>query len=414
MGETNEFFRISHLPPYPLGEIAAAVQQAREQGREIIDLSQVNPNLGPPSFAVDKLVQAALQARNHRYSSSRGITRLREACAQLYRERHNTELDAESEVIVTMGLKEGLSHLLLSVASPGDTILVPTPAYPIHTSSVFIAGAGFVGVPLYAGAGEAEHAEAELTGDNTAFFDRLLAAFEHTWPRPKLLICSFPHNPTTAVAGRSFLERLVRFCLDRGVYLIHDFAYADICFDGYKAPSLLEIDGGKEAGVEFYSLSKGFNIPGWRVAFCAGNTKLVSALKKIKSYLDFGIFQPLQIAAAALIEEAAKHNIQAAEETAAVYQARRDALVDALNGAGWAISRPKATVFVWARLPETARKEGSLSFSRRILDQAGVALCPGVGFDAQADEFVRFALVEGERKLREAARRIAKVEVERA
>lgn len=406
---STEFFRISQLPQYQLGDIAKAIQNARTNGRDIIDLSQVNPNLGPPASAVEKLVQSALQPHNHRYSASQGIIRLREACAGWYASRFGVTLSPESEVVVTMGVKEGLSHLLLSVASPGDTIMVPTPSYPIHTSAVFIAGAAFVGVPLFESHANTPEVNYELSENNDDFFATLDLSYHRTWPRPRVLVCSFPHNPTTAVVTKGFLSRLVGFCREHQVYLVHDFAYADLCFDDYRAPSVLQIDGAKDIAVEFYSLSKGFNLAGWRLAFCVGNPKLVSALKKIKSYLDFGVFQPIQIAGAALLEQAAANPELALNETVSTYQGRRDVLCSGLSSAGWNIRSPRATVFVWTELPEVYRNRGSLAFCQELLEQAGVALCPGIGFDVLADGHVRFALVEDEKRLREAVRRISRI-----
>lgn len=402
----DEFFRIAHLPPYPLGEIAQAVRDARVAGQDIIDLSQVNPNLGPPGIAVDKLVQSCLQIHNHRYSSSQGITALRQAIAGWYDKRFGVEVSADSEVVVTMGTKEGLSHLLLSMASPGDTVIVPTPSYPIHTSAVFISGAGFVGLPLFSSYSSAEEEGYLLSEKSDDFFERLRVLYNHTWPRPKAMVLSFPHNPTATVVTKGFFERLVEFALGHGLYLVHDFAYADICFDGYQAPSILEIDAAREIAVEFYSLSKGFGMAGWRIGFCVGNEKLVGALKKIKSYLDFGVFQPLQIAARAALLHASEHGAEWLAEAVSVYQTRRDVLVDGLRDLGWTLHTPKGTVFVWARIPDYAVGEGSLSFGHRLLAEAKVAVCPGIGFDVQADHYMRFALVENERCLRAATQRM--------
>ena len=403
----GSFFRISQLPPYPLGEIAEAVRAAQSAGREIIDLSQINPDLGPPAFAVDKLVQACLQPHNHRYSASQGITKLRLACVDWYKQRFGVDIDPGSEVVVTMGTKEGLSHLLLAVVSPGDSVIVPTPSYPIHVSAVFIAGAGFVGLPIYQSYDQAARCGYQLSGASDDFFERLERRYQNTWPRPKFLVVSFPHNPTTTVVDRTFFERLVEFALRNRTYLVHDFAYADLCFDGFRAPSILEVPGAKEIAVEYYSFSKGFGMPGWRIGFCVGNPRLVGALKRIKSYLDSGVFQPLQIAAVKLLEGAATQGLEYLEEVAGVYQARRDVLTAGLLKSGWELTQPRATVFVWARLPEKMRAEGGLVFCRRSLAQADVALCPGVGFDQEAGDYVRFALVEPERKLRTAVERIA-------
>lgn len=409
MERAGEFFYIHQLPPYPLGDIAQAVRTARAAGRDIIDLSQVNPDLGPPGFAVDSLVQACLQPHNHRYSSSQGITRLREGIAKWYAHRHGVELAVDSEVVATMGTKEGLSHLLLAVASPRDNILVPTPSYPIHTSAVFIAGAGFVGLPLFSSNELAASEGYTLTDKSSDFFERLSLAYNRTWPRPKLMVVSFPHNPTTTVVTLSFFERLVEFALAQRMYIVHDFAYADIAFDGTRPPSILKVPGAREVAVECYSLSKGMGIPGWRIGFCLGNRELVGALKKIKSYLDFGIYQPLQIAAAQMLSQPERLEREAIGEVVTTYQSRRDLLYHGLQALGWECAMPSASVFIWARIPERFRKEGSLKLSYRLLEETGIAVCPGAGFDVGADEFVRFALVERETRLRIALEHLSKL-----
>ena len=403
--ERRAEFRIDRLPPYLFGEIARAVVDARMSGRDVIDLSQVNPSLGPPPLAVEKLVQASLHPHNHRYSSSQGISRLRQAICLQYGKRFGVSLDAEHEVVVSMGVKEGLAHLLLAVLTPGDTVFVPTPGYPIHAAAVFIAGANLVGIPI-AGAGAERVLELDERSDD--FFTRLDELYRRTWPSPRMMLLSFPHNPTTTTVTRGFFARLVAYARERQLFLVHDFAYADICFDGYRAPSLLEVDGAKDVSIECYSLSKGVGLPGWRMGFCLGNERLVSALKRIKSYLDFGIFQPLQIAASHAL--AASEDI--CREAAGVYQARRDVLAEELRRGGWEIQAPKATVFLWARMPDSVREkfagEGSrsLALAQKLLRHADVAICPGIGFDRDADDFVRFALVENEQRLRLAAGRI--------
>ncbi len=400
----EDSFRIQRVAPYLLGSLAAAVVEARTSGRDVIDLSQVNPDLGPPAAALEQLVQACLLPHNHRYSASQGITKLRRCAAEWYGRRFGVDLDYQHEVAVTMGTKEGLSHLLFAVTTPGDNILVPTPTYPIHASAVFLAGAGFIGVAL--GTCDAEEGAA-LNGSSESFFERLQHAYQATWPRPKLMIVSFPHNPTTATVDLGFFERLTAFALENRIFLLHDHAYADLCFDGYRAPSLLQAPRALEVGAEFYSLSKSFNIPGWRVGFCVGNQRLVAALKKIKSYLDFGIFQPLQIAAVSILQ-----NSEAIlEETVSTLQARRDVLCAGLEQLGWTIgcpagSYPRATSFVWARIPQAFAGLGSLSFCHRLLGTADVAVSPGIGFYGGSDHYIRFALVENEQRLRSALRRI--------
>ncbi len=401
------FFRIAQLPPYPLGEIATAVRDARLEGRDVIDLSQVNPAFEPPAAAVDKLVQCSLQAHNHRYSASQGITRLRTAGCSWYQRRFGVELDPEREVVVTLGTKEGMAHLLLSVVSPGDTVLVPTPSYPIHTAAVFLAGASFVGVPLYDSFATAEEQGYRLTSASDDFFTRLQHRHDKCWPRPKVLILSFPHNPTTSTVTEDFFERLVAFCKKNQVYVVHDFAYADLTFEAGAAPSILSVPGAKDVAVEAYSLSKGFSLAGWRVALFVGNPQLVEALKRIKGYIDTGAFQPLQIAAATLLERPEKELVEYLGEITSRYSARRDVLVEGLSAANWTVSKPRGSVFVWAGLPQELRSEGSLAVGHRLLRDANVAACPGIGFDADADNYIRFALVEPEHRLRQAVRAIA-------
>lgn len=398
----EEFFRIANLPPYPLGEIATAVRDARLAGREVIDLSQINPSLEPPAVALDKLVQNCLRPHNHRYSASQGINRLRKAFCNWYGRRFDVELDSEREIVVTMGSKEGIAHLLQSVVSPGETVLVPTPSYPIHTAAVFLAGAAYVGVPLYRNFSEAEQTDYRLDSNRDDFFMRMERIYERTWPRPRLLVISFPHNPTTTTVTYDFFERLLKFCKERQVYLVHDFAYADLCFEKEAALSVLSIPGAREVAVESYSLSKGFGLAGWRIACMAGNAQLIDALKRIKGYLDFGTFQPLQIAAAHLLESEAETVSGHLQDVVATYRARRDVLTDGLRSQGWRLPETRATVFLWAGIPDKFAESGSLSLGHRLLDEANIAACPGIGFDADADGHMRFALVEPENRLRQA------------
>lgn len=401
---TDSDLRIDHLPPYLLGSIAGAVIDARNAGQDIVDLSQINPDLGPPPVALERLVQAALLSHNHRYSSSQGVGKLRQAICGWYQSKYGVEFDPQREVVATLGTKEGLSHFLLAVAKPGETVLVPTPAYPIHSSAVFIAGCSFIGAPLFEEI--SRQGESRILGeDEEAFFTNLAGRFSASWPRPRIMIVSFPHNPTTAVVNLGFFERLINFARRHNLIVVHDFAYADLVFDGYRAPSIFEVPRAREVAVEFFSLSKSFSLPGWRVGSCVGNERLVSALKKIKSYLDFGIFQPLQIAAVSVF---AQHR-EITPEIVETYRSRRDVFIGELSTAGWPIERPKATAFVWARIPGSLAEQGSVSFCHKLLSEAGVAACPGAGFDRDADPFVRFALVENERRLRLAAARIASV-----
>ena len=389
-------FRISSLKPYLLGEIAQAVLEARQQDRDIIDLSQVNPQLGAPAQAVEKLVQAALRPNNHRYSSSQGIRKLRQAIADWYAKRFNVELDADREVIATMGCKEGVVHLLLALLQSGDTVVVPSPSYPVHTAQISLIGANVINLPLFTDLREASY---QLTEDSDDFFMRFESLVEKTWPRPKLMLMNFPHNPTTTIVNLGFFERLVELAKKYQILLAHDFSYADLCFDTYKAPSLLEVRGAKDCAVEFYSLSKGFGMPGWRVGFCLGNEQLITALKRVKSYLDFGIFQPLQIASIEVLNQAE----QILTEVRSVYQSRRDILVNGLKNSSLKVHQSKASLLLWAQLEQ---EQESLSYAKELLEKADVAVCPGAGFDDQAKDFIRLSLVENEKRLQQAVERI--------
>jgi len=399
MTKPSQQFPVHQLPPFLLGEIARAVVAARGAGRDIIDFSQLNPSLGAPGAAIEKLVQAALQPHNHRYSSSQGILKLREAISGYYQRRFGVELDVEREITVTLGTKQALSHLLFATASPDDSIILPMPAYPIHTALVALSGAHSISVPLPLKGG------AVVSSESEDFFSKLKEVCESTWPRPMMCLVSFPHNPTGAVATRCFFERLVEVGKQEGLYLVHDFAYADLSYDGWKTPSLLEIPGAKDIAVECFSFSKGLGMPGWRVGSCVGSEPLISALKKVKSYLDCGLFQPLQIGAVKALEVSESVFTEASD----VYRARRDALVSGLTGLGFEADAPKGGLFVWARLPESARAEGSMKISHRLLDEALVAVCPGVGFDPHADEYLRFSLMENESRTRAAITRMAEL-----
>lgn len=396
---TEQAFRIHSLPPYRLGEIALSVREARKRGADIIDLSQFNPTIETlPGEVIERLVQAVLRPQNHRYSSSQGISRLRESFSDFYARRYGVELDPAEEVVATMGVKEGLAHLLLSVVRPTDHVLIPTPSYPIHSASVFIAGASSIGVPLFTEPGELESSNYTLSEESGAFFSRLEETVSRTWPRPRLMILNFPHNPTTAVVTESFFERLVSFSKKNELLLVHDYSYSDIVFSDYVAPSILSVSGAKDIAVELYSFSKCMGLPGWRLAFCSGNKALVGGLKKIKSYLDSGIFQPIQIAAIEALNKAEP----LLDANASEYERRMSQFVSGLQNCGWEVLHPKGTVFLWARLPERVRTEGSETFVRMLLEETVVAACPGVGFDTGADEYVRFALSEPEDRLQQA------------
>ncbi len=386
----EQFHRISRLPPYVFNIVTELKVEARARGEDIIDFGMGNPDLPTPPHIVEKLCEAARNPRNHRYSASRGITKLRSAIADWYGRRYGVEIDPGREAIATIGAKEGLSHLALAVVEPGDVALVPSPTYPIHPYSVIIAGGDVRSVRLEEG---------------IDFYEALVAAYRESWPPPKLLILSFPHNPTTATVDLAFFEKVVAFAQEHHLILIHDLAYADLTFDGYQAPSLLQVPGAKEIGVEFFTLSKSYNMPGWRVGFCVGNPRIIAALTRLKSYLDYGMFQPIQIAAIIAL-----NGPQACVgETVQTYRVRRDALVDGLNRIGWTISKPKGTMFVWAKIPEAYQGMGSLEFSKFLIDKARVAVSPGIGFGQYGDEYVRFALVENEHRTRQAIQGLKRV-----
>jgi alanine-synthesizing transaminase len=381
----DEFYRIKRLPPYVFAIVNDLKTKARARGEDIIDLGMGNPDLGTPRHIVAKLCEAAQNPRNHRYSASRGITRLRVAISKWYRDRYGVEIDPESEAIATIGAKEGLAHLALAVLQPGDGALVPNPTYPIHSYSVVIADGDLRSVPL--------------TPDGD-FFARLEETAKLAWPKAKLLILSFPHNPTTTCVDRAFFERVVDFAREHRLMVVHDFAYADLAYDGYRPPSFLEAPGAKDVGVEFFSLTKSYNMAGWRLAFCCGNRQMVHALARIKSYLDYGVFQPIQIAGIVALE--GDQSVVGA--ITGVYRKRRDVLVDGLNKQGWSVPKPKGTMFVWAPIPEEFRAMGSLEFAKLCVQEAKVAVSPGIGFGEYGEGYVRFALVENEQRIRQALR----------
>lgn len=386
----EEFARIKRLPPYVFSIVTNMKIEARKRGEDIIDLGMGNPDMPTPKHIVDKMIEATKNPRNHHYSASRGITKLRHAISAWYKCRYNVEIDPETEAIVTIGAKEGLSHLALAIVSPGDVALSPSPTYPIHPYSVIIAGGEVRSIPLR---------------KDSDFFEDMINAYKQTLPRPKLLIISFPHNPTTAVVDLDFFKKVVEFAKENNLIVIHDIAYADIVFDGYKAPSLLEVPGAKDVGVEFFSLSKSYSMAGWRVGFCVGNKNIVYALTRIKSYLDYGMFQPIQIASIIALNGPQ----DCVSEITEIYKGRRDALVDGLQRVGWNIEKPKATMFVWAEIPEKYKKLGSIEFAKFILKEAKVAVSPGIGFGEYGDDFVRFALVENEQRIKQAVKGIRKV-----
>lgn len=384
------FPRIDRLPPYVFATVDQWKMDERRSGADVIDLGMGNPDISTPKHIVEKMVESVQKGKNHRYSASRGINMLRQAISNWYLSRFGVEIDPEEEAIVTIGVKEGMSHLVLATISPGDVVFAPNPTYPIHPYSAIIAGGDLRGIPI---------------GKGRDFFEDLLSATKQTWPRPKMLIISYPHNPTTNVADEEFFKKIVEFCTDNEIMVIHDFAYADLVFDGYKAPSFLQADGAKRIGVEFFSLSKSYSMPGWRVGFCVGNREIIGALRRIKSYLDYGIFQPIQIASIIAL----KGPYDCVDETVKIYQERRDALVNGLERVGWDIDKPKGTMFVWAKIPEKYSKIGSLEFSRLLIKEARVAVSPGIGFGQYGEGYVRFALVENKNRINQAVRGIKAV-----
>jgi alanine-synthesizing transaminase len=385
-----QFRRVDALPPYAFAEVERLKLELRRAGEDVIDLGFGNPDVAPPEIAVEKLREAAALPRNHRYSSSRGLPRLREAVCEYYRGRFGVELDPETEATLSLGAKEGLVHLLWVLLGPGDVALVPSPSYPIHLFA-----------PVFAGAVVAR----VLVGGDADF----LAGVEEAWlasqPRPRVLLCSFPHNPTTAIADLAQMQALVDFAREKELVIVHDFAYADLGFDGYRPPSIFEAEGAREVAVELYSMTKGFSVAGWRIAFVLGRSDVIAALARLKSYLDYGNFQPLQIAATVAFREAADRPA----EVAAVYQGRRNALCDGLSRIGWDVPRPAATMFVWARIPDALAAEGSQAFAVRLLKEARVAVSPGSGFGSDGEGYVRFALVENEQRIAQAVRGLRNV-----
>jgi len=385
-----EFRRIAGLPPYVFTIIDGLKVEARRAGRDVIDLGFGNPDIPSPDIAVEKLAEAAHNSRNHRYSSSRGIPNLRLAVANLYFRRFGVALDPDREVLTTIGAKEGFSHLMWVLLQPGDAAIVPSPSYPIHIWGPYFAGADARQVSL----GE--------RGNGVDYVDNVMHEWEYGWPKPRVVVLSFPHNPTTAIIELPDLQRLVDWARERDVVLVHDFAYAETAFDGWLPPSILQCEGAKECAVELYSMTKSFSMAGWRMAFLVGNPEVVAALAKLKSYLDYGTFQPIQIAATVALNEAADYPL----EVNAVYESRRNALVEGLNRAGWPLEPPRGTMFAWAPIPEPYRHLGSIDFAKLLVTECDVAVSPGVGFGPQGDGHVRFALIENEQRIAQAARQL--------
>lgn len=383
----EDFYRISRLPPYVFGIVRDLLIEARSRGEDIIDLGMGNPDLPTPKHIVAKLVEAARNPRNHRYSVTKGITKLRVAIANWYKRKYDVDIDPETEVVVTMGAKEGIGHLVLATISQGDVVFVPSPAYPIHTYSVVIAGGDLRTIPII---------------PKEEFFDRLNIAVKTTWPQPKMLIVSFPNNPTTEVVEKDFFEKVIEFAREHDLMVVHDLAYADLVFDGYTAPSFLQVKGAKDVGVEFFSLSKSYSMPGWRVGFAVGNQRMINALGRIKSYFDYGVFQPIQIASIIALNEGDADVVDIVEK----YRKRRNVLCEGLYRIGWEVEKPKATMFVWAKIPEAFESMGSIEFSKFLLQEARVATSPGIGFGEYGEGYIRFALIENEHRIKQAVKGI--------
>ena len=384
----KDFQRIQRLPPYIFSIIGNLKTEARSRGEDIIDFGMGNPDQPTPPHIVQKLIETAQRGDTHRYSQSIGIPRLRKAICDWYEKRYQVILDPKTQAVVTLGSKEGLAHLAMATLGPGDAVLVPNPAYPIHPYGFVMAGADVRHIPL------GEH-----------FLDELDAAMRHSWPKPKMLVLNFPSNPTTDCVDLHFFETIIDFARQHQLWVVQDLAYADLCFDGYQAPSILQVPGAIDIAVEFFSLSKSYNMPGWRVGFCCGNPTLVGALAKVKSYLDYGMFTPVQVAAISALEG----DQDCVAEIRALYRQRRDCLCDGLNQLGWPIEKPKATMFVWAQIPAPFRELGSLEFAKRLLTEAKVAVSPGIGFGEYGEGFVRFALIENEQRTRQALRNIRRL-----
>ena len=384
--DTN-FPRVNQLPPYVFDEIGTLKAAARKAGEDIIDFGMGNPDQPTPDNIVEKLRESVLKPSTHRYSQSKGIPRLRKSICDWYERNYSVTLDPDSEAVVTMGSKEGLGHLALATLDKGDAVLVPNPSYPIHPYGFVIAGADIRHVPI---------------GDGIDFFAELENAVKNSFPKPKMLVLNFPGNPSTECVDIEFFEKIVKFAKEHEIWIVQDLAYADICFDGYKAPSILQVKGAKDVAVEFFTLSKSYNMPGWRVGFCCGNKDLLAALSRIKSYFDYGLFTPIQVAAIKALDEGDEN----VESIRLMYQSRRDVLVSGLNSAGWKVESPKATMFLWAKIPSTLRSLGSLEFSKKLLAEAQVAVSPGIGFGEYGEGYVRFSLIENEHRTRQAVRNI--------
>ena len=388
---SEEFYRINRLPPYIFNIVNELKVEARKNGDDIVDFGMGNPDQKTPEHIIHKMQECANEDSVHRYSTSKGIPRLRQAISNWYEEKYNVSIDPEDEAIVTIGSKEGLAHLSLATLNHGDSVIVPSPSYPIHPYGAVIAGAEIIYI--------------KVESDDDEFFRSLDEAINNSWPTPKMIIANFPSNPTTKCVDLNFLKELVRIAKKYNIYLVHDIAYAEIVFDGYKAPSILQVEGAKDIAVEFYTLSKSYNMPGWRIGFMCGNKKLVNALSRIKSYMDYGTYTPLQVGAIAALEGPQS----CVEDIRLMYKSRRDVLCKGLNDIGWSVTPPKATMFVWAEIPEKYKSLGSLEFSKILLKETKVAVSPGIGFGKHGDDFVRFSLIENEQRARQAVRSLKNI-----
>ena len=388
---SEEFYRINRLPPYIFNIVNELKVKARKNGDDVVDFGMGNPDQKTPEHIIHKMQECANEDSVHRYSTSKGIPRLRQAISNWYEEKYNVSIDPEDEAIVTIGSKEGLAHLSLATLNHGDSVIVPSPSYPIHPYGAVIAGAEIIYI--------------KVESDDDDFFRSLDEAINNSWPTPKMIIANFPSNPTTKCVDLNFLKELVRIAKKYNIYLVHDIAYAEIVFDGYKAPSILQVEGAKDIAVEFYTLSKSYNMPGWRIGFMCGNKKLVNALSRIKSYMDYGTYTPLQVGAIAALEGPQS----CVEDIRLMYKSRRDVLCKGLNDIGWSVTPPKATMFVWAEIPEKYKSLGSLEFSKILLKETKVAVSPGIGFGKHGDDFVRFSLIENEQRARQAVRSLKNI-----
>ena len=388
---SDEFYKINRLPPYIFNIVNELKILARKNGDDIIDFGMGNPDQKTPNHIISKMQECADKDNVHRYSSSKGIPRLRKAISNWYKEKFNVDIDPDEEAIVTIGSKEGLAHLALATLNQGDSVIVPSPAYPIHPYGAVIAGAEVIYI--------------KVENDNDSFFKSLDDSINNSWPTPKMIIANFPSNPTTRCVDIDFLKELVRISKKYNIFLVHDIAYADLVYDGYKAPSVLEVKGAKDIAVEFFTLSKSYNMPGWRIGFMCGNKKLVNALSRIKSYMDYGTYTPLQVGAIAALEGPQ----DCVEDIRLMYKSRRDTLCKGLNDIGWHVEPPKATMFVWSEIPEKFKDLGSLEFSKMLLKETNVAVSPGIGFGKHGDNFVRFSLIENEQRTKQAVRSLKNI-----